>query len=101
MVKNLKLFLEQKISNETIELSEVKEEIITYKDKKVLIVDDNKLNIKVATKILNEFELNIDSSDSGFGAIEKIENNEHYDMSLINELLDDYNRKYNGELIIK
>ena len=28
-------------------------------------------------------------------------NNEHYDISLIIELIDDYNRKYSGKLIIK
>ena len=48
---NLKI--SQKITDDaTIE----KEEIInTFDGKKVLVVDDNKLNIKVASKILKEF----------------------------------------------
>ena len=74
------VFLEQKLSKEIESVKEVKEEKISYSDKKVLIVDDNKLNIKVASKTLKEFELNIDSCDSGFECINKIENKEHFDI---------------------
>ncbi|MBR6690548.1 MAG: response regulator [Bacilli bacterium] len=74
------VFLEQKYSKVEEKAKVVKDEKISYSDKKVLIVDDNKLNIKVASKVLSEFEFNIDSADSGFSAIEKIENNEHYDI---------------------
>ncbi|MBE6139796.1 MAG: response regulator [Firmicutes bacterium] len=74
------VFLEQKYSKGEENTKVVKDEKISYSDKKALIVDDNKLNIKVASKVLSEFELNIDSADSGFSAIEKIENNEHYDI---------------------
>ena len=74
------VLLEQKYSKDEETIKVFKDDKASYSDKKVLVVDDNKLNIKVASKILKEFELNIDSSDSGFGAIEKIENNEHYDI---------------------
>ena len=74
------VLLEQKYSKDEETTKVVKDEKVNYSDKKVLIVDDNKLNIKVASKVLSAFELNIDSCDSGFGAIEKIENNEHYDI---------------------
>ena len=74
------IFLEQKYSKSEDNIKVVKDEKVSYSDKKVLVVDDNKLNIKVASKVLSEFELNIDSADSGFSAIEKIENNEHYDI---------------------
>ena len=74
------IFLEQKYSKGEEKTKVVKDEKVSYSDKKVLIVDDNKLNIKVTSKVLSEFELNIDSADSGFSAIEKIENNEHYDI---------------------
>ncbi len=74
------IFVEQKYSKEEESVKVVKDDKVSYSDKKVLIVDDNKLNIKVASKIMSEFELNIDSCDSGFNAIEKIENNEHYDI---------------------
>ena len=74
------VLLEQKYSKDEETTKVVKNDKVSYSNKKVLIVDDNKLNIKVASKILKEFELNIDSADSGFSAIEKIENNEHYDI---------------------
>ena len=74
------IFLEQKYSKAEEKPKVVKDEKVSYSDKRVLVVDDNKLNIKVASKVLSEFELNIDSADSGFSAIEKIENNEHYDI---------------------
>ena len=74
------IFLEQKYSKTEDDVKVVKNEKVSYSNKKVLVVDDNKLNIKVASKVLSEFELNIDSADSGFSAIEKIENNEHYDI---------------------
>jgi len=74
------IFLEQKYSKIESNTKVVKDEKVSYSDKKALVVDDNKLNIKVASKVLSEFELNIDSADSGFNAIEKIENNEHYDI---------------------
>jgi len=73
------VLLEQKYSKEENK-KEVKEDKVIYSNKKALIVDDNKLNIKVASKILREFGLNIDSCDSGFECINKIENKEKYDI---------------------
>lgn len=47
--------------------------------KSVLVVDDNKINIKIATKLLSNFDLNIDSALSGKEAIEKVKSN-NYDL---------------------
>ena len=74
------VLLEQKYSKDEETTKIIKDDKVSYIDKKVLIVDDNKLNIKVASKVLSGFELNIDSCDSGFSAIQKIENNEYYDI---------------------
>ena len=74
------VLLEQKYSSNEENIKVVRDEKVSYSNKKVLIVDDNKLNIKVASKVLSGYELNIDSCDRGFSAIEKIENNEHYDI---------------------
>lgn len=71
------VLLEQKYSKDEETTKVVKDDKVNYSDKKVLIVDDNKLNIKVASKILKEFEINIDGADSGFSAIEKIESNDY------------------------
>jgi len=53
----------------TVEIKKIERD---YNRKKVLIVDDNKLNIKVACKVLNEFNLELDSATSGIEAIEKV-----------------------------
>ena len=72
------VFLSQKISKEFVS-EEKKESINTYEGKKVLLVDDNKLNLKVGSKILKEFDLDIDECESGFACLEKVESN-HYDI---------------------
>ena len=72
------VFLSQKITNDST--IEKVERVDTFDGKKVLIVDDNKLNIKVASKILKEFNLDIDECESGFECINKIENNNKYDI---------------------
>lgn len=72
------VFLSQKISKESVS-EEKKESISTYEGKKVLLVDDNKLNLKVGSKILKEFNLDIDECESGFECLQKVETN-NYDI---------------------
>ena len=80
------IFLSQKIGNASnIEI--VKDELNTFDGKKILIVDDNSLNIKVANKILKEFNLDIDSCESGFECIDKIEDNNTYDLILMDIMM--------------
>ena len=57
----------------------------SYHDKKVLIVDDNKLNIKVTTKLLNTYHFIIDSVYSGEECLKKINNN--YDLILMDIMM--------------
>ena len=71
------VFLSQKITNDN-SLDANEEKLDNFKGNKVLIVDDNRLNIKVASKILKEFDLDIDTCESGFECINKIENGESY-----------------------
>ena len=55
--------LPQKISKlvgEEIEKEEIKIRDVKYEGKKILIVDDNKLNIKVAKKTLKDFNFELD-----------------------------------------
>ena len=80
------IFLSQKIGNASnIEI--VDDKISTFDGKKVLVVDDNKLNIKVANKILKEFNLDIDSCESGFECIDKIKDNNTYDLILMDIMM--------------
>ena len=54
---------------------------------RILIVDDNKLNIKVGTKILKEYNLDITPCESGFECINKIENNNKFDIILLDIMM--------------
>lgn len=54
---------------------------------KVLIVDDNKLNLKVASKLLEKYNLNIDTCETGIDAISKISNNNSYDLIFLDDMM--------------
>lgn len=57
-----------------------------YQNKKVLIVDDNKLNIKVAKRALMPFEFDIDECYNGKECLEKVEKKE-YDLILMDIMM--------------
>ena len=59
---------------------------INYEGKKVLIVDDNKLNIKVARKALDQFNMEIDECYNGMEAI-KLVNDNDYDLILMDIMM--------------
>lgn len=63
------------------------EDNLTFSTSKVLIVDDNKLNLKVADKILKRYELNTVLVESGMEAIERIKKNEKYDLILMDDMM--------------
>lgn len=82
------VYLKQRISDQ----KEVKEENKTvvakhYPGKKILVVDDNKINLKVASKILKELEISVEEVDNGFSCMEKIQNGEDYDMILLDDMM--------------
>lgn len=58
------------------------------KSKRVLIVDDNPLNIKVAQRALEALNYtNLDTCDSGFKCLEKIKNGSSYDIILMDIMM--------------
>ena len=63
------------------------EEIQSYNGKKVLVVDDNKLNLKVAEKLLGEYKVTIQLVNSGDESIEKIKDGEIYDLILMDDMM--------------
>lgn len=69
---------------------------INYKGKKILIVDDNKLNIKVARRALKDFEFEIDECYNGKECLEKLKTNT-YDIILMDIMMP----ILNGEKTIK
>ena len=78
-----RVYLEQEIINMEIPQKENNddEEIIyyNYNNKKVLIVDDSKINLKVAETLMKPYNFNIDTAINGLEAIEKV-NNQKYDL---------------------
>ncbi len=57
--------------------------------KKVLIVDDNKLNLKVAEKLLKPYEVITTSVLSGKECLELINNGEQFDLILLDQMMPD------------
>ena len=71
--------IDQKIAPSTVKLEDTievsRDELAKDKDivgKSVLVVDDNKLNIKVATRLLEEYGITVDSCMSGAECLEKV-----------------------------
>lgn len=57
-----------------------------FTDKKVLIVDDNKMNIKLAERLLSQFKMNITSANNGRECIDLVKNNT-YDIILLDHMM--------------
>ena len=83
--------LDQRIvKNPSIKLDEVKTddiEIINLSSKKVLVVDDNKLNIKVASRLLSPYKVEIVSAESGFEAIEILKEDKKINLVLMDDMM--------------
>ena len=60
---------------------------ITYPNKKILIVDDNKLNIKVARKALDGYNFEIDECYDGQECLDKVVNENEYDLILMDIMM--------------
>lgn len=56
-------------------------------NKKVLIVDDNKINLKVASRLLKDYNLKTEEADSGFECINRILQKEEYDLILLDDMM--------------
>ena len=60
---------------------------VDYANKKILIVDDNKLNIKVANKALKDFNLILDECYDGEECLKKIQAGNTYDLILMDIMM--------------
>lgn len=83
--------LDQRIVNKKV-VEEKREVLVKPTDihaegKKVLIVDDNLINLKVASRLLEDYKLNIETADSGFTCIENIKSGKKYDMILMDDMM--------------
>lgn len=72
-------------STDVIELEE--EHHFDASGKRVLVVDDNKINLKVAARLLEDYHVILDQATSGEETIEKIKNGETYDLILLDDMM--------------
>ncbi len=81
--------IDQKIVPKTILQEPVKviDGIVDCTGKRVLIVDDNSMNLKVASRLLQKYKMEIDEADSGFLCINKISSGEKYDLILLDDMM--------------
>ena len=93
------VIIPQRIGNNTSKDEQViTNNIIDYSDKKILIVDDNKLNIKVAKRNIEDLNFKeIDECYNGLECLEKIKNGKKYDIILMDIMMP----TMDGEQVLK
>lgn len=80
--------IDQRISNHKLETQEdVSDDVIDLSGRKILVVDDNKLNLKVAVKLLQPYKCVVETCESGFGCIDKITSGNKYDIILLDDMM--------------
>lgn len=80
------------IDQQVVAKEQLEEEIVTTDEiditgKHILIVDDNTINIKVATRLLKDYNVAIDSCESGQECIDKIKSGNTYDLILMDDMM--------------
>lgn len=83
------IVLPQPIEQEEVKVvEEVSQTTLDLKGVKILIVDDNTLNLKVASKLLERFQAdNITCLEDGFKCISEIETGKYYDVILLDDMM--------------
>lgn len=83
--------LDQKIVTNPTTVVETKTVVATSKldltGKKILVVDDNMINLKVASRLLKDYNCLVDTANSGFDCIDKISNGASYDLILMDDMM--------------
>ena len=54
---------------------------------RILVVDDNTLNLKVASQLLKRYHAEVECVDSGYHCLEKIMSGEKYDIILLDDMM--------------
>lgn len=82
------IYLTQKLSNVSEEVINTNIDLKTnFKGSKVLLVDDNKLNIKVGMKLLQQYKVDVDTCDSGTACLDIINEGTKYDLILLDDMM--------------
>lgn len=80
--------LNQRIEKEDIVQKKKAQTTLDLHDVRILLVDDTPLNLKVACKLLERYGANqLDTCDSGFQCLDKIESGQVYDIILLDDMM--------------
>jgi len=81
-------YLKQRISNNKKQ-EKVKHasSTLVLKDKRILVVDDNELNLKIALRMLQKYEVQVETCMSGYECIDLIKNGGVYDLILLDDMM--------------
>lgn len=60
----------------------------TAPEARILVVDDNVMNLQMATKMLEKFETTVDVCRNGYGCLEKISQGNHYNLILMDYMME-------------
>lgn len=91
-----------KLSNQIVDYSKIgnilekKDEIKSLEEidctgKKIMVVDDNKLNLKVIENRLSKYNFEVSLVESGAACIEKLKKKEKYDLILLDHMMPELN----------
>ncbi len=77
------------VKNPTIKVEAIDEthEKIEVKNKTVLVVDDNKINLKVAERLLQTYGVLVECVESGFICIDNLKSGKKYDLILMDDMM--------------
>ena len=77
------------VKNPTIKVDApvVKNDGIKVNNKLVLVVDDNKINLKVAERLLGTYGITTECVESGFICIDNLKNGKKYDLILMDDMM--------------
>lgn len=77
------------VKNPTIKVEAINttHEHIEVKNKIVLVVDDNKINLKVAERLLQTYGVDVECVESGFICIDNLKSGKKYDLILMDDMM--------------
>lgn len=76
------------VEHPTIKLEEQETyDKVKVKDKLVLVVDDNKINLKVAERLLETYGVKTECVESGFICIDNLKSGKKYDLILMDDMM--------------
>lgn len=76
-----------KAPEKTVETEKIEVSSINLSGKKILVVDDNKVNLKVAERLLKSYHLEIETVLTGEECINKIKSKEMFDLILMDDMM--------------